>query len=218
LPRLCLDGQGIDSGVPLDCQHPKRSPAIHPHPGQNLLERFWIAPRGRPRCLWLSSHLGSLSRRTRRVRELLLQLLAVTWPIPSRPCGRGLMRPASRPGRIFRPINKAGTVGAARLTDRSVANIVKAYAARAGFDADTFSGHSRGRFPDIGSWQGRINLQDDGRFTAQVRGHFAGLRPRCRFVQGSRRGGAPLEARSRSQAGFPDCPGIHPAPHFAAPD
>jgi site-specific recombinase XerD len=52
------------------------------------------------------------------------------------------MRPASRPGRIFRPINKAGTVGAARLTDRSVANIVKAYAARAGFDADTFSGHS----------------------------------------------------------------------------
>jgi site-specific recombinase XerD len=45
-------------------------------------------------------------------------------------------------GPIFRPINKAGTVAAERLTDRSVANIVKAYAGRAGFDASTFSGHS----------------------------------------------------------------------------
>jgi site-specific recombinase XerD len=33
-------------------------------------------------------------------------------------------------------------VAAERLTDRSVANIVKAYAERAGFDAATFSGHS----------------------------------------------------------------------------
>jgi site-specific recombinase XerD len=45
-------------------------------------------------------------------------------------------------GPIFRPINKAGTVRASRLTCRSVANIVKAYAGRAGFDARTFSGHS----------------------------------------------------------------------------
>jgi integrase len=46
-------------------------------------------------------------------------------------------------GPIFRPINKAGTVAAPeRLTDRSVANLVKAYAGRAGFDASTFSGHS----------------------------------------------------------------------------
>jgi site-specific recombinase XerD len=45
-------------------------------------------------------------------------------------------------GPIFRAINKAGTVAAERLTDRSVANIVKAYAERAGFDASTFSGHS----------------------------------------------------------------------------
>jgi integrase len=43
---------------------------------------------------------------------------------------------------LFRPINKAGTVAASRLTCRSVANIVKAYAGRAGFDASTFSGHS----------------------------------------------------------------------------
>ena len=41
-------------------------------------------------------------------------------------------------GPIFRPIDKGGTVRAFRLTCRSVA----AYAARAGFDASTFSGHS----------------------------------------------------------------------------
>ena len=45
-------------------------------------------------------------------------------------------------GPIFRPIDRAGTVRASRLTCRSVANFVKAYAARAGFDATTFSGHS----------------------------------------------------------------------------
>lgn len=45
-------------------------------------------------------------------------------------------------GPIFRPINKAGTVAAERLTCRSVANIVKSYAKLAGFDATTFSGHS----------------------------------------------------------------------------
>jgi site-specific recombinase XerD len=45
-------------------------------------------------------------------------------------------------GPIFRAINKAGTVAAERLADRSVANIVKTYAERAGFDASTFSGHS----------------------------------------------------------------------------
>lgn len=45
-------------------------------------------------------------------------------------------------GPIFRPIDRAGTVRAPRLTCRSVANFVKAYAARAGFDASTFSGHS----------------------------------------------------------------------------
>ena len=45
-------------------------------------------------------------------------------------------------GALFRPIDKAGTVQGPRLTCRSVANIVKAYAGRAGFDASTFSGHS----------------------------------------------------------------------------
>jgi site-specific recombinase XerD len=45
-------------------------------------------------------------------------------------------------GPIFRPINKSGVVAASRLTDRSVANIVKAYAGLAGMDAKAFSGHS----------------------------------------------------------------------------
>ena len=45
-------------------------------------------------------------------------------------------------GPVFRPINKAGTVSRFRLTDRSVANIVKFYAGRIGLDARTFSGHS----------------------------------------------------------------------------
>ncbi len=45
-------------------------------------------------------------------------------------------------GAIFRPVNKSGVVAPSRLSDRSVANIVKAYAGRAGFDARTFSGHS----------------------------------------------------------------------------
>jgi site-specific recombinase XerD len=45
-------------------------------------------------------------------------------------------------GPVFRPIDKAGSIRPARLTDRSVANIIKAYAARAGLDPADFSGHS----------------------------------------------------------------------------
>src|SRR5450755_1940346 len=64
-------------------------------------------------------------------------------------------------GSLFRPINKSGTVAASRVTDRSVDNIVKEYAGRAGFDAAIFSAHS----PAIGvsylcSSQGCVHLQD----------------------------------------------------------
>jgi site-specific recombinase XerD len=45
-------------------------------------------------------------------------------------------------GALFRSVNKAGRVAATRLTDRSVANIVKAMAGGVGLDASTFSGHS----------------------------------------------------------------------------
>jgi integrase len=45
-------------------------------------------------------------------------------------------------GALFRSVNKAGVVASARLTDRSVANIVKAMAGNVGLDASAFSAHS----------------------------------------------------------------------------
>jgi integrase len=45
-------------------------------------------------------------------------------------------------GPMFRPIAKGGRVQAMRLTDRSVAAIVKAHAKRAGLDPKQFAGHS----------------------------------------------------------------------------
>jgi integrase len=45
-------------------------------------------------------------------------------------------------GPVFRPINKVGAVSTERLSDRSVANIVKAYAGRVGLDEKLFAGHS----------------------------------------------------------------------------
>jgi integrase len=45
-------------------------------------------------------------------------------------------------GPVFRPIAKGERVSAARLTDRSIATIVKAHAARVGLDPATFAGHS----------------------------------------------------------------------------
>jgi site-specific recombinase XerD len=45
-------------------------------------------------------------------------------------------------GRVFRSITRGGRVGAAGLSAESVADLVKAYAQRAGLDASTFSGHS----------------------------------------------------------------------------
>jgi site-specific recombinase XerD len=45
-------------------------------------------------------------------------------------------------GPVFRPVAKGGRVAACALSDKSVANIVKAHAARAGLDPSKFSGHS----------------------------------------------------------------------------
>jgi site-specific recombinase XerD len=45
-------------------------------------------------------------------------------------------------GPIFRPISKGGRVSANRLSDRSVAEIVKVYAQRIGLDPTSFSGHN----------------------------------------------------------------------------
>ena len=45
-------------------------------------------------------------------------------------------------GPVFRPVAKGGRIQATRLTDRSVADIVKARAQRAGLDPKLFAGHS----------------------------------------------------------------------------
>jgi hypothetical protein len=45
-------------------------------------------------------------------------------------------------GAVFRPIAKGGRIQATRLTDRSVAEIVKGHAQRAGLDPTLFAGHS----------------------------------------------------------------------------
>lgn len=45
-------------------------------------------------------------------------------------------------GPVFRPVNRGGAVSADRLTDRSVADIVKRHADAAELDATLFSGHS----------------------------------------------------------------------------
>ena len=81
-------------------------------------------------------------------------------------------------GPIFKPINKAGTVSGERLTDRSVANIVKAHAERAGFDANLFSGHSlRSGFLTSAAARGAsiFKMMD---VPSQVSGYPAGLRSR----------------------------------------
>ena len=43
---------------------------------------------------------------------------------------------------MFRPVKRGGNVRPSRLTDRSVADIVKRRAARLGLDPAMFSGHS----------------------------------------------------------------------------
>jgi site-specific recombinase XerD len=43
---------------------------------------------------------------------------------------------------VFRPIAKGERIQGARLTDRSIAVIVKAHAARVGLDPAAFAGHS----------------------------------------------------------------------------
>jgi site-specific recombinase XerD len=67
-------------------------------------------------------------------------------------------------GAIFRPIGKASKLRSGRLTDRSVANIVKAYAAlrRLGRNRVFRSFAPIGVF-DFGSCQRRVDFQDDGR-------------------------------------------------------
>ena len=105
-------------------------------------------------------------------------------------------------GSLFQPINKSGTVVASRLTCRSVANIVKEYAGRAGFDAAIFSAHSlRSGFLTSAAAKGASTFK----MTNQS-GHKSidTLRyiPRCRTIQGSRgsRIASATEARGTRRA------------------
>jgi integrase len=65
-----------------------------------------------------------------------------TTDCPTRALAAWLAAAAIGEGPVFRPINKVGKVSSTRLSDRSVANIVKQYAERVGLDAKMFSGHS----------------------------------------------------------------------------
>ena len=58
-------------------------------------------------------------------------------------------------GPVFRRVNKADRVGAEALTAEAVALVVKRYAARAGFRAAEFAGHSlRSGFLTLGAEAG----------------------------------------------------------------
>jgi integrase len=78
-------------------------------------------------------------------------------------------------GPVFRPVAKGGRIRATRLTDRSVADIVKAHAQRAGLDPKLFAGHSL----RSGFLTSAAALED---------GHAARLRPGRRDFQAPCRG------------------------------
>ena len=101
-------------------------------------------------------------------------------------------------GSLFQPINKSGTVVASRLTCRSVANIVKEYAGRAGFDAAIFSAHSlRSGFLTSAAAKGALTNQSGHKSIDTLR-----YIPRCRTIQGSRgsRIASATEARGTRRA------------------
>ena len=94
--------------------------------------------------------------------------------------------PISRPGRSYARSTRRERCGPSRLADRSVATIVKAYAARARFNANTFSGHSlRAGFltSAAGSVASIFKMMDVSRHKSvdTLRGYVR----RCRAVQGS---------------------------------
>jgi hypothetical protein len=84
---------------------------------------------------------SAAARPTRKATASRSRSSAGTTPARSRPSRRGCRPPAS-PGPLFRPVAKGGRLGVARLTDKSVCNLVKAYAERIGLEAADFSAHS----------------------------------------------------------------------------
>ena len=58
-------------------------------------------------------------------------------------------------GPMFRPVAKGGRLGTQRLTDKSVCDLVKAYAGRVGLDPADFGAHSlRAGFPTSAAGRG----------------------------------------------------------------
>ena len=84
-------------------------------------------------------------RRSKTDQESAGAIIAVirgTVACPVRALSDWLIAAEITSGPLFRPINKANEVSRARLTSRSVADVVKAMARRIGMDDESFSGHS----------------------------------------------------------------------------
>jgi hypothetical protein len=95
-------------------------------------------------------------------------------------------------GPVFRPIAKGERISDARLTDRSIAAIVKAHAARVRLDPGLCRSLVAFGLPHQRRGARRIDLQDGRPVAAQEHGHAARLCPRCRDLQGSCRRGPAL--------------------------
>ena len=89
-------------------------------------------------------------------------------------------------GSVFRPVAKGGRMQATRLTDRSVADIVKAHAQRAELRSEAICRALAALWlPDQRCCARRLDLQDSRSVATQEHGHAAGLRPGRRDFQGS---------------------------------
>lgn len=89
--------------------------------------------------------LRVLIRRSKTDQEGMGSSIAVmrgTVACPVRALREWLIAAEITAGPLFRPVNKAGKARNARLTSRSVANVIKEMAGKVGLDASAFSGHS----------------------------------------------------------------------------
>jgi integrase len=100
-------------------------------------------------------------------------------------------------GPLFRPVAKGGRLGAERLTDQSVCNIVKAYAEQIGLKSTDFGAHSlRAGFLTSAARRGAsvFKMRDVSRHKSMD--VLQALCPRRRSVPGSRRGGSAVKAKA----------------------
>lgn len=84
-------------------------------------------------------------RQSKTDQEKLGQIIAIPNGLkiqPVKALGDWLDAAGIEAGPLFRPISKGGQVKASALSDKSISNLVKACAERAGFDPEQFAGHS----------------------------------------------------------------------------